>query len=348
MHTVQEASIPLDKIPANRQLLEELRARKLLSPEAHADALEMIHPPRNWGLWVSRLLLGLGVTLILSGIVYFFAFNWAAVPDAAKFGLIISAFIGCVASACKIGLERATGQMLATSAGVLVGVFLAVFGQVYQTGADAWTLFAAWAVLIVPMALAARTAPLWGVFVVVANVGITLYWDQIVAPGWRLDMALFTVLAVFNTGLLIIREVLAPKMEWLAARWTRGALLLPVLCFTAAVPADYFMNSRVWNGWDSGQVNLAPHAMLSAVMLGAFFCFYRKIRPDMHALAASALASCLVLETLVFRMLREAFGYDDFGFLVLTLGVATITLFGGAVVWLRKTARTIETEALHV
>ena len=105
MHTVSHAAIPLDKIPANRQMLEELRARNLLSPQAHADALEMIHPPRNWGLWVSRLLLGLGVTLVLSGIVYFFAFNWAAVPDFAKFGLIITGFIGCVASACLVGLN---------------------------------------------------------------------------------------------------------------------------------------------------------------------------------------------------------------------------------------------------
>lgn len=347
MHTVQEA-IPLDKIPANRQLLEELRARRLLSPQAHADALEMIHPPRNWGLWVSRLLLGLGVTLILSGIVYFFAFNWAAVPVFAKFALIIAAFTGCVASACLIGLERATGQMLATSAGVLVGVFLAVFGQVYQTGADAWTLFAAWAALIVPMGLAARNAPLWAVFAVVANVGVWLYWDQIVAPGWRIDIVVFTVLALFNTALLAVRELLADKMEWLASRWTRGALLLPALFFTAAVPVNFFLSSGIWRGWSGTETNIGAYAMLSAVMLGAFFCFYRKVKPDMHALAAVALASCLVLETAVFRFLREGFGYDDFGFLVLALGAATITLFGGAVVWLRKTARTIETEAAHV
>ncbi|MEZ0261623.1 MAG: DUF2157 domain-containing protein [Alphaproteobacteria bacterium] len=346
MHTVSHAAIPLDKIPANRQMLEELRARNLLSPQAHADALEMIHPPRNWGLWVSRLLLGLGVTLVLSGIVYFFAFNWAAVPDFAKFGLIITGFIGCVASACLVGLDRVTGQMLATSAGVLVGVFLAVFGQVYQTGADAWNLFAAWAVLIVPMALAARNAPLWAVFAVVSNIGIALYWDQIVAAGWRLDIVIFTVLAIFNTVLLAARELLAEKMEWLAARWTRGALLLPTIAFTAVAPFDFFTSSRGWNGLENDSTGL--YAMISAVMLGGFFCFYRKVKPDMHALAATALACCLVLETAVYRFLREGFGFDEAGFLVLTLGAATIALFGGAVVWLRKTARIIETEALHV
>lgn len=346
MHTVTQTTTPLDKIPANRQLLEELRARKLLSPQAHAEALDMIHPARNWGLWVSRLLLGLGVTLVLSGIVYFFAFNWAAVPDFAKFGLIVTAFSGCVGSACLIGLDRATGQMLATSAGVLAGVFLAVFGQVYQTGADAWTLFAAWAALIVPMALAARNASLWAVFVVVANVGIALYWDQIVAPGWQLDNTIFTVLAIFNTALLAVREWLAGKMEWLSGRWTRGALLLPVIAFTSVAPLDFFLNRHSWNGTQPDHTG--AYAILSAVLMGAFFCFYRKVKPDMHALAATALAVCLVLETAVYRFLREGFGFDEAGFLILTLGIVTVTLFGGAVVWLRKTARIIETEALHV
>ncbi|MBC8290414.1 MAG: DUF2157 domain-containing protein, partial [Planctomycetes bacterium] len=41
------------------------------------------------------------------------------------------------------------------------GVFLAVFGQVYQTGADEWLLFAGWAGLILPWTALSRFEALW-------------------------------------------------------------------------------------------------------------------------------------------------------------------------------------------
>ena len=44
------------------------------------------------------------------------------------------------------------------AASVLVGVLLAVIGQVYHTGADAYSLFAAWTLLILPWTLASRSA----------------------------------------------------------------------------------------------------------------------------------------------------------------------------------------------
>ena len=33
----------------------------------------MLYPPSSWALWIGRLLLGLGVALVLSGIFYFFS-----------------------------------------------------------------------------------------------------------------------------------------------------------------------------------------------------------------------------------------------------------------------------------
>src|SRR5699024_11365250 len=41
-------------------------------------------------------------------------------------------------------------QLLLLIASIITGSLLALFGQVYQTGADTWQLFFAWAILITP------------------------------------------------------------------------------------------------------------------------------------------------------------------------------------------------------
>src|SRR5690606_25106025 len=46
---------------------------------------------------------------------------------------------------------------LAGLAAIATGTLLALVGQIYQTGADAWQLFLLWAVLLLPWVLAMRT-----------------------------------------------------------------------------------------------------------------------------------------------------------------------------------------------
>ena len=95
-----------------------------------------------------RALLALGVGQFLAGVVFFFAYNWNDLSDIAKFAVIETALAIALGGALLIGLDRVFGQMLLIAASVLTGVLLAVIGQVYQTGADVFELFAAWAVLI--------------------------------------------------------------------------------------------------------------------------------------------------------------------------------------------------------
>jgi uncharacterized membrane protein len=69
----------------------------------------------------------------------------ADLPGLAKLGIV-----ACCGVVLRKGLESAIGKAAQIGASVLVGVFLAIFGQVYQTGADSWLLFAARAGLILP------------------------------------------------------------------------------------------------------------------------------------------------------------------------------------------------------
>ncbi|MET0346849.1 MAG: DUF2157 domain-containing protein [Casimicrobiaceae bacterium] len=61
-----------------------------------------------------------------------------------------------IALAVWRGLDTLPGKAALVVAALLVGALLALVGQVYQTGADRFELFAAWAVAIVAWVLVAR------------------------------------------------------------------------------------------------------------------------------------------------------------------------------------------------
>ena len=91
-----------------------------------------------------------------------------------KFALVEIVLACCLIGAWKVGLDRIGGQVLLLGASMLVGVFLAVFGQVYQTGADAYQLFVAWAALIFAWVLLGRFGALWIMWLALLNIGLML------------------------------------------------------------------------------------------------------------------------------------------------------------------------------
>ena len=129
--------------------------RAALRRAAGADARGRLAVSRDWVQFLTGALLLLGAGLLLSGIVCFFAFNWADLGRFAKFGVLEAA----VAICAGLGwwkLSNLSGRVALFAAAVLVGPLLGVYGQTYQTGADPWGLFAFWALLILPWVVAAR------------------------------------------------------------------------------------------------------------------------------------------------------------------------------------------------
>jgi uncharacterized membrane protein len=97
---------------------------------------------------LDQLLLVLGAGLVLSRILFFFAYNWNALSRWSRFGIILVSPGWFHSWSDWKGLDTLGGQALLTASSVLLGIFLAVFGQVYQTGADAWTFFVGWGALV--------------------------------------------------------------------------------------------------------------------------------------------------------------------------------------------------------
>src|SRR5690606_13169214 len=75
------------------------------------------------------------------------------------------------------------------------------FGQVYQTGANAFDFFLVWTLCISLWVLISNFAPLWLLYLVLINTTFLLYYNQ-EANGWT-DMFVYSSLFYLNTAVVI-------------------------------------------------------------------------------------------------------------------------------------------------
>ena len=143
---------------------------------ARAVAHSGLYPPgRAWSAFLDRLLLWLGTLALVCGVLFFIAYNWVEMGRWLRFGLVQAALVVAVSVYWWSRGEGVVARAALLAAALLLGVLLALFGQVYQTGADPWQLFFFWAVLMLPWALVARFDVLWMVWLGLLNLALVLY-----------------------------------------------------------------------------------------------------------------------------------------------------------------------------
>jgi len=249
---------------------------------------------KNWDLWASRGVLALGVGLILSGIICFVAFNWQYLQPFHKFISLEAALLACLGTAYFYGFHNLVGQLLLTAASVLLGAFLACFGQIYQTGADSYTLFLMWSALMLPWVLFSAFAPLWLLWIGVSNLSFILYWSQ--DHGFLFEEnPLLSFLIVFNGLILGMREYYLPL--WAKAPWTRLVMVLPILACAFAASLRFIVDARdffIPNKTVPLTMELCISTALSFATLLVFYIVYKNKRPDRTAFTATLITCALI------------------------------------------------------
>lgn len=118
-----------------------------------------------------------------------FAYNWDELPKFAKLGIVEVLLVASVLLATFTRWNKLVKQILLTGATFLIGTLFAVFGQIYQTGADAYDLFLGWTLFTILWAVAIRFAPLWLTFIGLLCTTIWLYNIQIAsANSWEMTL----------------------------------------------------------------------------------------------------------------------------------------------------------------
>lgn len=150
----------------------------------------------SWYKFLRLFFISLGVGFTTAGIIFFFAYNWADLHKFIKIGLIEGLIIisTLVILFSKISLD--IKNILLTGTSILVGVLFAVFGQIYQTGANAYDFFLGWTMFITIWVFVSNYAPLWLVFITLINTTLILYSQQ-VAHDWS-EVFVFTLLFIIN------------------------------------------------------------------------------------------------------------------------------------------------------
>lgn len=253
-------------------------------------------------LLVIRAALTLACLLLASGAVCWVAANWphaGALQKLAGAQLLLAVLVlGAVwragvhvrnssASAVSVNHNFSQAAHLAALAGVACGVLLALIGQIYQTGADAWTLFLAWAVLLIPWLLAMRTVFLALLFAAVLNTALALFLDAYAAGmlpsfgGWAASALL---VAVLNAVLLALYERFDTCF---GDAWRIGPRML-----SAAVAG--WLVLAAFSAIDS-QAGPIGYSIVGWAALAAMYLVYTRWRPDLAIVSLAALAAFILL-----------------------------------------------------
>jgi uncharacterized membrane protein len=319
--------------PATVDKVRALRRFGVLDERSHARALELTTKapaPEVWRSVVSRAALILGASLVLAGVVYFFAYNWHALPKLLKFTILESGLAGAALASLKLkDLPRQVALLFATA---LLGPLLAVYGQVYQTGADPWTLFFVWALLAIPFAVSARWAPIWAGIVLLFNVALQQWWeDTFYWHHGEWETLAHCALMLVAWGLFEISKV---KGRW-APRLFAAATVLPVTVLGMVRIAD----AGKWLEAPTGEVAVVT----GLVLAGGLVAMYRRARPDLFMLCLAAFVLLVFGTTLVGRLLFDNLQHFELGWLLMSGLVVSEVAF--AVVCLKKARRAFALEA---
>ncbi|WP_373350835.1 DUF2157 domain-containing protein [Acinetobacter bereziniae] len=91
-----------------------------------------------------------GFTLIAVSILYLTAANWFMLPQALQLAIPQVLLLLSACSSLFFVRHDYLVQCLHTISGLMIGLSLAVIGQIYQTGADSYLLFLIWSILLLP------------------------------------------------------------------------------------------------------------------------------------------------------------------------------------------------------
>lgn len=296
----------------------ELRCDQLAQASAHGA----LRPTAaEWRALLDRVFAFGAALLLTAAAVFFLAYNWDAMHRFARLGLVVGVLAACCAGALFARPLGVGWRAALFGACVATGALLALVGQTYQTGADVWELFAAWAALMLPFAWLSRSSASWMLWLAVANLALMRALSQSVWWGFFDTLSnaqALLVIAAFNMIVLLVFEGFASRLIARPARWIHRLAALGVLAPLCA--------GAVFGWWES---EFRIVAATFSIVAGLAAAVYYRARRDLPILALAVYGGIAVLAAGLVKLLRVE------SFLSMNLvGLFIIAASAGAGVWL--------------
>ena len=284
--------------------------------------------PSGLEKYLERGLALLAALLLGAGLVFWVAANWEVQTRAFKFALLEGALLLSLLTALPWPRIRTAALLLAT---LVLGGLLAFVGQTFQTGADAWQLFAVWAALALVWTLVARSDGLWALWLLIAGLGIALWsGDSLLNPvasalNWRSSRNLLT--ALLWLGIFVVPLVLpwlgVPRPARIASR------------VAAAMALSAWVALGIWGLFTREQSGLYLLPML--LVAGAFAVMLLRKPRDFLVLAMAVLAlNVLVITGIAHALLSNGDFQEGSILLIAVVAAASMGLSG---TWLFRLQR---------
>ena len=126
---------------------------------------------------VLRYLNILGLALIAVSFLYLIAANWWMLPNWIQLTIPMLILFCSASVSVYFSKQEWIRQSLDTVAGLMLGLSLAVIGQIYQTGADSYLLFLLWSVMLLPW-LYRPNIGIFAMLCIVSQLALYLYFKQ--------------------------------------------------------------------------------------------------------------------------------------------------------------------------
>lgn len=251
-----------------------------------------------------------------------------------KFGLIESGIIVCIIVSSVQGRTQLVGKVLLLCASIMVGVLLAVYGQIYQTGADAFELFIGWAILIFGWVVISKFDALWLLWLILLNTGVILYWAQVGHPAHSIsyEYLCLAVAAINGLALALCEAAMLHNIEWLRGKWLRNILLAIFLVVLLIPTIHLIVHSESAKG-----VTVFTACTWIFTIVGGYACYRYKLR-DMVSLSLIIGDVCIIILTMVGKVLFDSQNYGRNSISYLLFSLIILGLVSGAAFWLRTIA----------
>ncbi|MCO8044380.1 DUF2157 domain-containing protein [Acinetobacter bohemicus] len=238
----------------------------------------------------------IGIGLIAISIVYLLAANWWMLPKWVQLLIPQALVLTSALLSMRFSAREMVRQSLDGVVGLMLGLSLAVIGQIYQTGADSYQLFLLWALLLLPW-LYRPNIGVFALFCVISQLALYLYfkqsfWMERAEPAYWLALNVLTGVSFFYA--LQFYSVLR-------------YLLIVAVVIISIVSMFQFINSN--SIWYLGSVLSLP------LIFSAYFYSLRKQLETSLLVAGLALSMSVLILDLTKSYLQESAG----GLLVLAV-----------------------------
>ncbi|MBS9776383.1 MAG: DUF2157 domain-containing protein [Fusobacterium sp.] len=153
---------------------------------------------------IKNIFLVYSLLFLIGAITCFTAFNWKLMNNFQKLGVPSALLVAGFVVYMYFKEEKYKNLSLFFSC-FMVGTLFATFGQIYQTGADSYTLFRSWAIFLILPTVLTLSYSLFSLLITVSSLGIYFY-STIFFPKTE-----STFLAMLFIGLIILLYPLINK-----------------------------------------------------------------------------------------------------------------------------------------